>query len=145
MVPYTLFHINNNLPEIITRLFSSYIGIAHLAFNILVLAYIGAYSIRRTCQVRSDLHFVWYCRVLFHSVIASYILGTGHVKVIGASGAISGVLGIAAATGNTSILLAGIATYIRHIWFFCRVSNCIHCAYRWLSCRSNSYQIVCNY
>jgi rhomboid protease GluP len=39
--------------------------------------------------------------VLFHSVIASYILGTGHVKVIGASGAISGVLGIAAATGNT--------------------------------------------
>jgi rhomboid protease GluP len=38
--------------------------------------------------------------MLIHSVIASYILGTGHVILIGASGAISGVLGIAAA-GNT--------------------------------------------
>ena len=34
---------------------------------------------------------------LFHSVIASYILGSGHVVLIGASGAISGVLGIATA------------------------------------------------
>ena len=39
--------------------------------------------------------------VLFHSVIASYILGTGHVVLIGASGAISGVLRIAAVIGNT--------------------------------------------
>ena len=39
--------------------------------------------------------------VLFHSVIVSYILGTGHIVLIGASGAISGVLGIAAVIGNT--------------------------------------------
>ena len=38
---------------------------------------------------------------LFHSVIASYILGSGHVILIGASGAISGVLGIAVVAGNT--------------------------------------------
>ncbi|MDP9289418.1 MAG: hypothetical protein M3P08_14645 [Thermoproteota archaeon] len=38
---------------------------------------------------------------LFHSVIASYILGSGHVLLIGASGAISVVLGIASAAGNT--------------------------------------------
>ncbi len=38
---------------------------------------------------------------MFHSIIASYILGSGHVILIGASGAISGVLGIAAAAGNT--------------------------------------------
>jgi rhomboid protease GluP len=31
----------------------------------------------------------------------TYILGSGHVILIGASGAISGVLGIAAAAGNT--------------------------------------------
>ena len=39
---------------------------------------------------------------LFHSVIASSILGSGHVILIGASGAISGVLGILALpAGNT--------------------------------------------
>ena len=39
--------------------------------------------------------------VLFHRIIATYILGSAHVILIGASGAISGVLGIAAAPGNT--------------------------------------------
>lgn len=57
-LPYTLFHINNNLPEIITRLFSSYIGIAHLAFNILALAYIGAYSERSVGLTRYVLIYI---------------------------------------------------------------------------------------
>lgn len=104
-VPYTLFHINNNVPDIITRLFSSifiHSGIVHLAFNILALAYIGAYSERSVGLTRYVLIYILsgIAGVLFHSVIASYILGTGHVILIGASGAISGVLGIAAA-GNT--------------------------------------------
>ena len=34
-------------------------------------------------------------------MLSHYILGTGHVVLIGASGASSGVLGIAAAIGNT--------------------------------------------
>ena len=38
---------------------------------------------------------------LFRGVIASYILGSGQVLLIGASGAISVVLGIASAAGNT--------------------------------------------
>jgi rhomboid protease GluP len=105
-VPYTLFHINNNVPDIITRLFSSifiHSGIVHLAFNILALAYIGPYSERSIGLTRYVLIYILsgVAGVLFHSVIASYILGTGHVILIGASGAISGVLGIAAATGNT--------------------------------------------
>jgi rhomboid protease GluP len=105
-VPYNLFHINNNVPDIIARLFSSifiHSGIVHLAFNILALAYIGSYSERSVGVTRYVLIYILsgIVGVLFHSVIASYILGTGHVILIGASGAISGVLGIAAATGNT--------------------------------------------
>jgi len=38
---------------------------------------------------------------LFRGVIASYILGGGHALLIGASGAISVVLGIASPAGNT--------------------------------------------
>src|SRR5215831_849208 len=45
--------------------------------------------IRWNYKVRCDLHFVWCYR------------RAGHVVPIGASGAISGVLGIAAVIGNT--------------------------------------------
>ena len=105
-VPYSLFHINDNIPNIIARLISSifiHSGIAHLAFNILALAYIGPYSERSVGITRYVLIYILsgITGVLFHSVIASYILGTRHVVLIGASGAISGVLGIAAAIGNT--------------------------------------------
>ena len=37
---------------------------------------------------------------MFHGIIASYVLGSGQTLLIGASGAISGVLGIADAIGN---------------------------------------------
>ena len=130
-LPYTLFHINNNLPDIITRLFSSifiHSGIAHLAFNILALAYIGAYSERSVGLTRYVLIYIlsdmWYLSE--HQVQFQERNSCCYWKY-------------------KSILLAGIANYIRHIWFVCRVSNCIHCAYWWLSCRSNSYQNVCNY
>jgi membrane associated rhomboid family serine protease len=38
---------------------------------------------------------------LFHGAIASYVLHNGDVALIGASGAISGILGVAAVAGNT--------------------------------------------
>src|SRR5215469_6332319 len=89
-VPYSLFHVNDNIPNIIARLFSSifiHSGIAHLAFNILALAYIGPYSERSVGITRYVLIYSLsgITGVLFHSVIASYILGTGHVVLIGAS------------------------------------------------------------
>jgi rhomboid protease GluP len=67
----------------------------HLAFNILALAYLGAYSERSVGLTKYVLIYILFgiAGVLFHSVIAPYILGTGHVIPIGASGAISGVLG----------------------------------------------------
>jgi rhomboid protease GluP len=112
-IPDNVFHItnidrSNNNPTIsdtITRLFSSmfiHTGIAHLAFNILALGYLGGYAERSVGIPRYVLIYILagIAGALFHSVIASYILGSGHVILIGASGAISGVLGIAAAAGN---------------------------------------------
>jgi rhomboid protease GluP len=106
-VPYNLFHINNNilLSNVLTRLFSStfiHSGIAHLAFNILALGYLGSFAERSVGVLRYVIIYILagVVGVLFHSVIASYMLGSGHVILIGASGAISGVLGIAAAAGN---------------------------------------------
>ncbi|MGB6671426.1 MAG: rhomboid family intramembrane serine protease [Candidatus Nitrosopolaris sp.] len=112
-IPDNVFHINNidrssnNLviSDVLTRLFTSmfiHSGIAHLAFNILALGYLGGYAERSVGIPRYLLIYILagIAGALFHSVIASYILGSGHVILIGASGAISGVLGIAAAAGN---------------------------------------------
>lgn len=107
-IPNNLFHIANNnlaISDVLTRLFTSmfiHSGIAHLAFNILALGYLGGYAERSVGIPRYVLIYILagIAGALFHSVIASYILGSGHVILIGASGAISGVLGIAAAAGN---------------------------------------------
>src|SRR5438309_2800696 len=52
-IPNNLFHINNNnnlaITDVLTRLFTSmfiHSGIAHLAFNILALGYLGGYAER---------------------------------------------------------------------------------------------------
>jgi len=55
-IPYNLFHINNSnqLSDVVIRLFSSifiHSGIAHLAFNILALGYLGGYAERSVSQV----------------------------------------------------------------------------------------------
>jgi rhomboid protease GluP len=107
-IPNNLFHIKNNnlLSDVLTRLFTSifiHSGIAHLAFNILALAYLGGYAERSVGIPRYVLIYILagIAGALFHSVIASSILGSGHVILVGASGAISGILGIAAAAGNT--------------------------------------------
>jgi rhomboid protease GluP len=96
----------SSLPGSLTRLFSSmfiHASVVHIAFNLFALAYLGGYAERA-------IGVPWYVLVyfisgivaaLFHGAIASYILHNGYVVLIGASGAISGVLGIAAVAGNT--------------------------------------------
>ena len=78
-------------------------NIAHIAFNLVALAYLGVYAERAIGVPRyvSVYRVSGLVAALFHGAIASYILHNGDVALIGASEAISGVLGIAAVTGNT--------------------------------------------
>jgi rhomboid protease GluP len=94
------------LLESLTRLLTSmfiHANIAHIAFNLLALVYLGGYAERAIGVPRYVLLYLisGIVAALFHGIIASYILHNGDVVLIGASGAISGVLGIAAATGNS--------------------------------------------
>ena len=96
----------SSLPGSLTRLFSSmfiHASVAHIAFNLFALAYLGGYA-ERAIGVRRYVLIYFTSGIvaaLFHGAIASYILHNGDVVLIGASGAISGILGIAAAAGNT--------------------------------------------
>jgi rhomboid protease GluP len=97
---------SSSLSDSITRLFSSmfiHAGIAHIAFNLFALAYLGGYAERAIGTPRYVLIYFssGIVAALFHGAIASYILNNGNVVLIGASGAISGVFGIAAVAGNT--------------------------------------------
>lgn len=94
------------VPDSLTRLFASmfvHANIAHIAFNLVALVYLGVYAERAIGVPRYVLVYLTsgVVAALFHGAIASYILHNGNVALIGASGAISGVLGIAAVTGNT--------------------------------------------
>lgn len=90
------------LATIFTSMFI-HANIAHIAFNLFALVYLGGYAER---AIGIPRYFLVYfmsgiVAALFHGVIASHILNNGDVVLIGASGAISGVLGIAAVSGNT--------------------------------------------
>lgn len=96
---------SSSLPESLTRLFTSmfiHANIAHIAFNLFALVYLGGYA-ERAIGPRYVLVYLTsgIVAALFHGAIASYVLHNGDVVLIGASGAISGVLGIAAAAGNS--------------------------------------------
>ncbi len=96
---------SSSLSESLTRLFSSmfiHAGIAHIAFNLFALGYLGGYAERAIGVPRYvSVYFMsGIIAALFHGAIASYILHNGDVVLVGASGAISGVLGIAAVAGN---------------------------------------------
>ena len=96
----------SSVPDSLTRLFASmfvHANIAHIAFNLVALAYLGVYAERAIGVPRYVLIYLTsgVVAALFHGAIASYILHNGNVVLIGASGAISGVLGIAPVTGNT--------------------------------------------
>jgi membrane associated rhomboid family serine protease len=99
--------LENGATSTLVRLVSSmfiHASVTHIVFNLAALAYIGGYSER---SIGKGRYVVIYflsgiCAALFHGVMASYVLGSGQTLLIGASGAISGVLGIAAAMGNRS-------------------------------------------
>lgn len=104
-IPDDLFRYNHPLSDNITRLFSSmfiHANIAHIAFNLLALAYLGGFAER---SVGIPRYLVIYLAAgvagaLLHGVIASFVLGQGSGVLIGASGAISGIMGITAALGD---------------------------------------------
>jgi membrane associated rhomboid family serine protease len=104
-VPDYLFHGNHSLSDSVARLFSSmfiHANIAHIAFNLLALAYLGGFAERSIGIPRYLLIYLvaGVAGALLHGVIASFILGQGSSILIGASGAISGIMGITAALGD---------------------------------------------
>jgi rhomboid protease GluP len=97
--------LENSTTSTLIRLMSSmfiHASITHIVFNLAALAYIGGYSERSIGTARYVVIYFLsgIFAALFHGVLASYVLGSGQTLLIGASGAISGVLGIAAAVGN---------------------------------------------
>jgi rhomboid protease GluP len=97
---------SSSLPDSLTRLFSSmfiHVSVVHIAFNLFALAHLGGYAERAIGVPRYVLvYFIsGIVAAIFHGAIASYILYNGNIVLIGASGAISGILGIAAVAGNT--------------------------------------------
>jgi rhomboid protease GluP len=96
----------SSIPKSLIRLFTSmfiHANIAHITFNLFALVYLGGYAERAIGVPRYVLVYLisGIVAALFHGAIASYILHNGDVVLIGASGAISGVLGVAAAAGNS--------------------------------------------
>jgi membrane associated rhomboid family serine protease len=80
-----------SLPESLTRLFTSmfiHANIAHIAFNLFALVYLGGYAERAIGVPRYVLVYLisGIVAALFHGIIASYILHNGYVVLIGASG-----------------------------------------------------------
>lgn len=103
-VPNGLFK-EGYLLDSILRLFTSmfiHAGIAHIAFNLFALAYMGGFAERSVGRPKFIALYLLagLGGALFHGIIATYILGNGYSVLIGASGAISGILGISAALGD---------------------------------------------
>lgn len=103
-VPNELFKEGHILDSIL-RLFTSmfiHAGIAHIAFNLFALAYMGGFAERSVGKPKFIVLYILagLGGALFHGIIASYVLGSGYSVLIGASGAISGILGISAALGD---------------------------------------------
>jgi len=104
-IPNYLFYGNHALEDNVTRLFSSmflHAGIAHIAFNLFALAYLGGFAERSIGKIR---YFGVYIAAgiagaLLYGTLYILVVGNGSSVLIGASGAISGVMGITAALGN---------------------------------------------
>jgi len=104
-IPNQLFRDTNGHPDSLLRLFTSmfiHAGIAHIAFNLFALAYMGGFAERSVGKFRFISLYILagLGGAFFHGVIASYLLGSGDTILIGASGAISGILGISASLGD---------------------------------------------
>jgi len=104
-VPNYLFYGNHSLADNITRLFSSmflHAGITHIVFNLFALGYLGGFAEKSIGKTR---YFGIYIAAgisgaLLYGILYVIISGNGSSILIGASGAISGVMGITAALGN---------------------------------------------
>ena len=87
------------------RIFTSmfvHASIAHIAFNLFALAFLGGFAERSVGVTRYiSLYLIsGIAGALLHGIVSFYLLGNGSSVLIGASGAISGVLGITAALGD---------------------------------------------
>ena len=105
-IPNNLFQYGNHeLSDSLLRLFTSmfiHANIVHISFNLFALAYMGGFAERSMGISRFIIIYVaaGICGGLLHGLVASYILFNGNDILIGASGAISGILGVAAALGD---------------------------------------------
>jgi len=99
-----LFYGNHDLADNINRLFSSmflHAGITHIIFNLFALGYLGGFAERSIGkQDIWNLHCCRIFRCITYGILYVIISGNGSSVLIGASGAISGVMGITAALGN---------------------------------------------
>ena len=96
---------DNGFPSSLVRMFTSmfiHANIAHIAFNLVALAYMGRFAEKAIGIPRYlSVYFLsGLFAAFFHGIIASYLLNNGQVLLVGASGAISGILGMSAALGN---------------------------------------------
>ena len=96
--------------DILTRLIASmfiHANIAHLAFNILALAYLGGYAERSVGTLRYIFIYLvaGIAGDLFYGAISTFILGNTHTVLIGASGAISGILGIGCCSETLRLII----------------------------------------
>jgi rhomboid protease GluP len=105
-IPNELFRANNSfLSDSLLRLFTSmfiHANIAHIAFNLFALVYMGGFAERSIGIPRFILLYLasGLGGGLLHGIVASYVLANGDTILIGASGAISGILGVSAALGD---------------------------------------------
>ena len=104
-IPNYLFYGNHPFSDNITRLLSSmflHAGIAHIAFNLFALAYLGGFAEKSVGKTRYLGIYIaaGIAGALLHGTVYTLAIGNGSSVLIGASGAISGVMGITAALGN---------------------------------------------
>ena len=96
---------DNGFLSSLLRMFTSmfiHANIAHIAFNLAALAYMGGFAEKAIGIPRYlSVYFLsGMFAAFFHGIIASYLLNNGQVLLVWASGAISGILGMSAALGN---------------------------------------------
>ena len=104
-IPNYLFYGSHPFSDNIIRLFSSmflHAGIAHIAFNLFALAYLGGFAEKSIGKTRYLGIYIaaGIAGALLHGTVYTLAIGNGSSVLIGASGAISGVMGITAALGN---------------------------------------------
>jgi membrane associated rhomboid family serine protease len=109
-------------------------GFAHIAFNLFALGYLGGYAERAIGVPRYVLVYFMsgIVAALFHGAIASYILHNENVVLKGASGAISGVFGIAAVAGNTRAYYWLVLQIVFAVIGSISALHSIYCSCRWI-------------